>query len=52
MSMGYDCDDPRGDEVRAAFKAGAWRLKPGDKPAPRPTRCVPHRMAWHGSFTK
>lgn len=52
MSMGYDCDDPRGADVRAKLLAGVWKLQPGDKPAPRRTRSVPYARAWHGSFTK
>jgi len=32
MSMGYDPDDPRGENVRHALEHGLYRLQPGQKP--------------------
>lgn len=52
MSMGYDEDDPRAAATRAKFRAGVWKLQPGDKPALPLASSVRHKPAWHGSFTK
>lgn len=31
MSMGYDYDDPRDQEVRRCLRAGVWRVPEGER---------------------
>lgn len=32
MSMGFDDDDPRGEQTRQALASDAYALKPGQRP--------------------